>query len=73
MAKKQPDLEAIDRALARKVVDGGQANLHVTVRDYFAAHALVGAFHGGDTEIDDAVFARRAYELADAMIAQRHR
>ena len=43
----------------------------MTLRDYFAGQAATGAFRGGDTDVVDAVFARRCYELADAMIAAR--
>jgi hypothetical protein len=44
---------------------------NMTLRDYFAAQTLANAFNGGDTEIHDEVFARRAYELADAMLRAR--
>jgi len=51
--------------------DNPVQNGQLSVRDYFAAQALTGAFRGGDTDIHDEVFARRAYELADAMLKQR--
>lgn len=43
----------------------------MTLRDYFAGQAATGAFRGGDTDIDDRVFARRCYELADTLLAER--
>lgn len=70
MAKKpQPDLEAIDRAMAKRTLTDEEMRL----RDQFATAALHGAFVGGDTDLEDGIFARRCYELADAMIAERKR
>lgn len=43
----------------------------MSLRDYFAAQALTGAFRGGDADIDDDLFARRCYEIADAMLVAR--
>jgi hypothetical protein len=76
MAKRKPDLEAIDQAMAKgRVEQGGPANLGVTVRDYFAAHALVGLCSNFET--DDPQQARSlaylSYKAADAMMTERKR
>ena len=46
----------------------------MSLRDYFAGQALTGAFanpHGWPTEADAPEMVRRAYVLADAMLAAR--
>jgi hypothetical protein len=49
----------------RFTIEGG-----MTIRDYFAASAISGRFMFGFSED---VIARSAYELADAMIAERNK
>lgn len=70
--KPKVDLAAIDKAMARPVDDSGPVTA-MSLRDWYAGKALHGAFVGGDTDIEDAVFARRCYELADAMLEARKR
>lgn len=43
----------------------------MSLRDYFAGQALVGTLAGPDAGPRDKDIARRAYELADAMLAER--
>lgn len=45
----------------------------MTLRDYFAGQALTGVFHGSDFDYDDEIVARRCYQVADAMIAEREK
>jgi hypothetical protein len=42
----------------------------MTLRDYFAAKVIAG-FASQETTLPDATLARRAYALADAMLAAR--
>lgn len=41
----------------------------MTLRDYFAAHVIVGAFDTIPRDFE--YFAENAYKLADAMLAER--
>lgn len=75
MAKKgQPDLDAIDKAMARPKRTAREEHL----RDTFAAAALAGhcarlrKVEGGEWP-SKAELARAAYEQADAMLAERKR
>jgi hypothetical protein len=43
----------------------------MTLRDYFAAQSLATAFDDGVLDLDVEIFARRAYQLADAMLRER--
>lgn len=43
----------------------------MTLRDYFAAHALVGMLSGGTILRNHADYGVKAYDLADAMVAAR--
>jgi hypothetical protein len=64
MAIRDPhSLRAIADDMVRKRRDA--------LRDGFATAAATGAFRGGDTDIDDAIFARRCYQLADALLKAR--
>ncbi len=50
-------------------VEGG-----VTIRDYFAAHAVIGLFAGDERsagDFDEQLIAANAYRLADAMLKAR--
>jgi hypothetical protein len=53
-------------------VTGCNDNAHdgMTLRDYFAAKVIAG-FASQETTLPDATLARRAYALADAMLAAR--
>ncbi|WP_049732833.1 hypothetical protein [Rhizobium ecuadorense] len=59
----------------KQIDDGGLAFPGMSLRDYFAGHALAGMFrHTGwiNTIDDDQVeVAKRAYHIADAMILAR--
>jgi len=50
--------------------DGGPAD-EMTMRDYFAGQALVGLESNQLNDMDAAVSAKIAYELADALLAAR--
>lgn len=56
---------------------GGMGQTGMSVRDYFAIEALGGllasADGGEENSINDKAFARAAYQLADAMLAERRR
>lgn len=56
----------------RVVDDGGDVRIQggLTLRDYFAAQALVGLLHRYDI-LSSSSLADRAYELADAMLESR--
>jgi hypothetical protein len=70
--KSKPDLDAVDRQMARPTLSDDERQLH----DTFAAAALVGLANrvsdvvGGTTADHIAV---AAYRLADAMLAARKR
>lgn len=51
----------------------GFTNSGMALRDYFAAHALAGMLATGSCPDDDALVARDAFSLADAMLAERLR
>jgi hypothetical protein len=42
---------------------------HITLRDYFAAQAVIGLLHQSQPNVYD--LARDAYKLADAMLDER--
>lgn len=76
----QPDLSAVDRQMARD--DGGPAfpSLHaypqggMSLRDYFAGQTLAICLSGGDEPPGTPkAIAWFAYQVADAMIAERTR
>lgn len=46
-------------------------NMGMTLRDYMAAKALTGLLSCADTAPSNPNWARRAYEIADAMLAER--
>ena len=51
-----------------------ETHLGMTLRDYFAAEALVHLYtHGDDTNSDANKAAAWAYQLADAMLAEREK
>lgn len=43
----------------------------ISLRDYFAGQALAGFCAETGTDVHESVLARRAYELADAMLKAR--
>lgn len=43
----------------------------MTLRDYFAAQAVAGLASAADGDLDSAAIARRAYEIADALLRER--
>lgn len=50
---------------------GGGSTSNITVRDYFAAQALVGICNTNAYRVDVNEIAKRAYAIADAMLAAR--
>ena len=55
-------------------VEGGLMYRGMTLRDYFAAKALIGlVFADARQNFPAHVIARESYELADAMIAEREK
>lgn len=72
----------LERAFPQSIEHGdGSYEQHfgMTLRDYFAAHAIQGLLSSprppinekGDVDCEDGNFARAAYQLADAMLAER--
>jgi hypothetical protein len=51
--------------------DDGSQNTGMTLRDYFAAKALTGIIAGSPGSVPQWL-ASRAYEIADAMLAERN-
>jgi hypothetical protein len=45
----------------------------LSFRDMFAMHALTGILLESGSDTDDAILARRCYEIADAMVKERQR
>lgn len=45
----------------------------MTLRDYFAGQALMGVFVGPEFDYEDAIVAKRCYQIADAMLAEREK